>query len=476
MPVIRAFFIVRLGFRSKFSLGHNVRAGRAISLYLVSFKTSVVGLGYLGATQAIILAKQGHSVIGVDTDSAKVLSLAAGKLPFFEPGLSELLKEMLETGRLRFTSGYGTELDEVDIHFLCVGTPSVANSEEVDLTAVLESTALIASFARADSVLVGRSTVPAGTADRLRKTASEVAGFDVRVAWNPEFLSEGTAVRDSLEPDRIVIGVDDTESEQILRQLYKPLTDAGVPLIVMDTRSAELVKVAANSFLAMKISFINGVAAVAEKVGASGKDISLALGLDKRIGPGFLRNGAGFGGGCLPKDIAGFHAQAVSVGSGDFAVLLGAAIEVNKSRRLRIVELSKEILGDLKGKKIVVLGAAFKPNTDDTRDSPGLTIAAALSEQGSTVLVHDPVVESLPQIDDYKLLHLTKEVDVAVSGSDLVIVATDWPEYKELDPKHFADKVTKKNLIDGRSILQPSLWTKAGWNVFTLGEGNLPVV
>jgi UDPglucose 6-dehydrogenase len=244
----------------------------------------------------------------------------------------------------------------------------------------------------------------------------------------------------------------------------------------MDTRSAELVKVAANSFLAMKISFINGVASVAEKVGASSQDISLALGLDKRIGPGFLRNGVGFGGGCLPKDIAGFHAQAVSVGSKDFAELLAAAIDVNRARRVRIVELSKEILGDLKGKKIVVLGAAFKPNTDDTRDSPGLTIAAALSEQGSTVLVHDPVVESLPQIDDYKLLHLTKEVDVAVSGSDLVIVATDWSEYKELDPKHFADKVTKKNLIDGRSILQPSLWTKAGWNVFTLGEGNLPVV
>lgn len=441
----------------------------------MSFKTSVVGLGYLGATQAIILAKQGHSVIGVDTDSAKVQSLAAGKLPFFEPGLSELLREMLETGRLRFTSSYGTELGEVDIHFLCVGTPSVANSEEVDLTAVLESTALIASFAKADSVLVGRSTVPAGTADRLRKSASDVAGFDVRVAWNPEFLSEGTAIRDSLEPDRIVIGVDDNDSEQILRKLYKPLTDAGVPLIVMDTRSAELVKVAANSFLAMKISFINGVASVAEKVGASSQDISLALGLDKRIGTGFLRNGAGFGGGCLPKDIAGFHAQAVSVGSTDFAGLLGAAIDVNKARRVRIVELSKEILGDLKGKKIAVLGAAFKPNTDDTRDSPGLTIAAALSKQSSTVLIHDPVVGYLPQIADFKELHLTKDLDVAVSEADLVIVATDWPEYKDLDPAHLAGKVSTKNLIDGRSILQSSKWAKAGWHVVTLGEGNLPV-
>ena len=441
----------------------------------MSFKTSVLGLGYLGATQAIILAKQGHSVIGVDIDSTKVQGLAAGKLPFFEPGLSELLNEMLETGRLRFTSSYGSELGEVDIHFFCVGTPSVANSKEVDLAAVLESTALIARFARADSVLVGRSTVPAGTADRLRKIASEVAGFEVKVAWNPEFLSEGTAIMDSLEPDRIVIGVDDSDSETILRQLYKPLTDAGVPLIVMDTRSAELVKVAANSFLAMKISFINGVASVAEKVGASSKDISLALGLDKRIGPGFLRNGVGFGGGCLPKDIAGFHAHAVSVGSTDFAGLLGAAIDVNKARRVRIVELSKEILGDLRGKKIAVLGAAFKPNTDDTRDSPGLAIAAALSKQGSTVLIHDPVVDSLPQTVDFKELHVINDVTVAVSEADLVIVATDWPEYKNLNPSHLAGKVNSQNLIDGRSILQPSKWAEAGWNLVTLGEGNLPV-
>ena len=435
----------------------------------------MVGLGYLGATQAIILAKQGHSVIGIDTDPSRAQSLTTGKLPFFEPGLSELLKEMLETGRLRFTSSYGTELGEVDIHFLCVGTPSVANSEEVDLSAVLQSTSLLAKFARADSVLVGRSTVPAGTADRLRKSASDVAGFDFRVAWNPEFLSEGTAVKDSLEPDRVVIGVDDNESEQILRELYKPLTDAGVPLIVMDTRSAELVKVAANSFLALKISFINGVASVAERVGASSQDISLALGLDKRIGPGFLRNGVGFGGGCLPKDIAGFHAQAVSAGSNDFAALLSSAIEVNKERRTRIIELSQDILGDLKAKKIAVLGAAFKPNTDDTRDSPGLKIAAALSKRGSTVFVHDPVVDPIKHATEHKEFKLTKEVQEAIADADLVIVATDWPEYKDLDPAVIGGKVNAQNLIDGRSILQRDKWRDAGWRVVTLGEGNFPV-
>jgi UDPglucose 6-dehydrogenase len=435
----------------------------------------VVGLGYLGATQAIILAKQGHSVIGIDTDPSRVQSLASGNLPFFEPGLSELLEEVLATGRLRFTSSYGEELGEVDIHFLCVGTPSVANSEEVDLSAVLQSTNLLAKFARADSVLVGRSTVPAGTADRLRRSASDVAGFDFRVAWNPEFLSEGTAVRDSLEPDRIVIGVDDNESEQILRQLYKPLTDAGIPLIVMDTRSAELVKVAANSFLALKISFINGVASVAEQVGASSQDISVALGLDKRIGPGFLRNGVGFGGGCLPKDIAGFHAQAVSVGSHDFAGLLSSAIEVNKARRSTVVDLAKEILGNLNHKKIAVLGAAFKPNTDDTRDSPGLTIAEALSEQGATVVVHDPVVHSLPQTSDSEKLTLNKDVNEVISEVDLMIVATDWPEYRDLDPEFIGGKVKAQNLIDGRSILQPHKWSEAGWRIVTLGEGNFPV-
>ena len=435
----------------------------------------MVGLGYLGATQAIILAKQGHSVIGVDTDSSKVRSLAAGELPFFEPGLSELLKEMLATGRLSFTSSYGAELGEVDIHFLCVGTPSVANSEEVDLSAVLESTSLLAKFARADSVLVGRSTVPAGTADRLRKAAKDVAGFDFRVSWNPEFLSEGTAIRDSLAPDRIVIGVDDNESEQILRQLYKPITDAGVPLIVMDTRSAELVKVAANSFLALKISFINGVASVAEKVGASSQDISLALGLDKRIGPGFLRNGIGFGGGCLPKDIAGFHAQAISVGSDDFACLLSSAIEVNKTRRSTVVALAQGILGNLKQKKVAVLGAAFKPNTDDTRDSPGLTIAEALSKLGATVSVHDPVVHSLPRTSDSEKLTLNKEVDEAISGVDLMIIATDWPEYGELEPESIRGKVNAQNVIDGRSVLKPDKWREAGWRVVTLGEGNSPV-
>jgi UDPglucose 6-dehydrogenase len=435
----------------------------------------VVGLGYLGATQAIILAKQGHSVIGIDTDLARVQSLAAGNLPFYEPGLAELLKEVLATGRLRFTSSYGKELGEVDIHFLCVGTPSVSNSEEVDLSAVLQSTSLLAKFARADSVLVGRSTVPAGTADHLRKSASDVAGFDFRVAWNPEFLSEGTAVRDSLEPDRIVIGVDDNESEQILRQLYKPLTDAEVPLIVMDTRSAELVKVAANSFLALKISFINGVASVAEQVGASSQDISLALGLDSRIGPGFLRNGVGFGGGCLPKDIAGFHSQAVSVGSNDFAGLLSSAIEVNKARRSTVVDLAKEILGTLNQKKIAVLGAAFKPNTDDTRDSPGLTIAEALSAQGASVVIHDPVVRSLPPTADSEELKLTHEVKEAISEVDLMIVATDWPEYRDLDPEFIGGKVKAQNLIDGRSILQPDKWREAGWRVVTLGEGNFPV-
>ncbi len=441
----------------------------------MSFKTSVIGLGYLGATQAIILAKQGHSVVGVDTDSERVKSLAAGNLPFFEPGLSELLEEMLATGRLSFTESYGPELRDVDLHFLCVGTPSMANSQEVDLSAVIESAASIAEFAGADSLIVGRSTVPAGTADRLKKTVSDVAGFDLKVAWNPEFLSEGTAVRDSLEPDRVVIGVDDTESEQLLRKLYQPLTKSGVPLIVMDTRSAELVKVAANSFLALKISFINGVASVAERVGASSQDISLALGLDKRIGPGFLRNGVGFGGGCLPKDIAGFHAQAVSAGSNDFAALLSSAIEVNKERRTRIVELSQEILGDLKAKKIAVLGAAFKPNTDDTRDSPGLTIAGALSKLGSTVFVHDPVVDPITHATKHKEFKLTKDVQEAISDADLVIVATDWPQYKDLDPAVIGGKVNAQNLIDGRSILQRDKWRDAGWRVVTLGEGNFPV-
>lgn len=434
----------------------------------MSFKTSVIGLGYLGTTQAVILAKMGHSVIGIDTDKAKVESLSSGKLTFFEPGLAEMLGEMLSSGRLRFVASYPEELREVDIHFLCVGTPREENSDEVDLSAIIDSATALAKFLSPDALVLGRSTVPVGTAEKVRRLLSEETGSKQKVAWNPEFLSEGTAIRDSLKPERIVIGVDDKESETILRQLYKPLTDSGVPLLAMDTRTSELVKVASNSFLATKVSFINGVASVAESVGASTTLLAEAMGLDPRIGSQFLRNGLGFGGGCLPKDVAGFQMQAQKAGASEFASLLQSVSNINRSRVQQTLKLAETLIPELSGKSVAILGASFKPNTDDTRESPGLTVARELFKIGALVAVHDPVVKLDNSLEG---LVVSSELDLVIKEADLVIIATDWPTYKELDPFVLGKTVRSKYLIDGRGVIDIPGWQAAGWTVLALGEG-----
>jgi UDPglucose 6-dehydrogenase len=431
---------------------------------------SVIGLGYLGATQAIILAKLGHNVVGVDTDKAKVASLNSGQLPFFEPGLGELLAEMIHSGRLEFFSDYPEKLLDVSVHFLCVGTPQKVDSDEVDISAVLQSAAEIASRLSPRALVVGRSTVPIGTAEEVAKVVAEVSGFgsDTRVAWNPEFLSEGTAIEDSLNPDRIVIGVEDQESERCLREVYQPIIDSGVPFLVMDIRTSELVKVAANSFLATKISFINGVAAIAERTGASTKLLAGALGLDSRIGSSFLRNGLGYGGGCLPKDIAGFQYQAEAVGATEFASFLRSVRLVNDGRIDAMVMMALEMLNGLSGKRIAVLGAAFKPNTDDFRGSPGILLAKKFAAHGVEVSIHDPMVKNFLEEERIRLLSSVRE---SVREVDMVVLATEWAEYKTLLPEELGQLVRSKNIIDGRGSLQAKDWYSVGWEFRSLGEG-----
>lgn len=428
---------------------------------------SVVGLGYLGVTQALVLSKLGYRVIGVDTDSDKVSRLNQGVLGFYEPGLQELLDESLLKDDFSLRNRFDETLADASIHMLCVGTPTSAGSGELDLSALSSACTDLAKYVSPDSLVVGRSTVPIGTSDALKRTMESIAGFEIAIAWNPEFLSEGSALENSLRPDRIVIGVDDSRSEGLLRSLYAPITDTGSPILVMDRPTSELVKIAANSFLATKISFINGVASFAEKSGASAHLLSKALGLDPRIGSGFLRNGIGFGGGCLPKDLAGFQSQAASIGLEEFAALLNSVNLLNKRRVQDTVSIAEQMLGHLKGKPITVLGAAFKPGTDDVRESPALALAIQLIQSGAIVTVHDPIVKSPKLGVDGRF---TNDLSIAVTGSDLLIIATEWEDYSQLDPKTLGDLVTGKNIIDGRGVLGVEDWVSAGWNFARLGE------
>ena len=437
-------------------------------------KITVIGLGYLGATHAVVMAKLGHTVIGIEPNQSKVDELRAGRVPFFEPGLDEALHEVLAHGNIRFETAHDDESREADLHFLCVGTPQVRGSKAANTNYLFGAVADLAPYLSANAVVAGKSTVPVGTAAALTEHLVAELGkagkdFAPHLAWNPEFLREGNALQDSIAPDRLVLGVADERSEAVLREAYKPITDAGTPLLVTDLPTAELVKVAANSFLATKISFINAIAEVAEASGADAVKLAEAIGYDDRIGKKFLRNGIGFGGGCLPKDIRGFVARADELGVEAIGNLLNAVDQINLGRRERVVQLAHRELGDVKGKTIVVLGAAFKPDTDDIRDSPAIDIASRLTVQGANVLVHDPI--SLPGVrEHYPALTTEDDLTVALTGADLVILATEWKQYRELDPAVIGQLVGTKTLIDGRNYLDIAAFKAAGWRTIALGR------
>lgn len=435
-------------------------------------RISVFGCGYLGAVHAACMTRLGHEVVGVDVVADQVASLNRGEAPFFEPGLPELLSEGLATGRLTFTTD-AAEAAGCDVHFVCVGTPQKTGENAADLRYVHAAIDDLLPLLRAGDVVVGKSTVPVGTAEALAARLDDIAP-GVELLWNPEFLREGLAVKDTLHPDRFVYGARSTEqgarAKRRLDEVYSVALGEGTPKIEADLATAQLVKVAANSFLATKISFINAMAELCEATGADVTLLADAIGHDARIGRRFLNAGLGFGGGCLPKDIRAFMARAGELGVDQALSFLREVDSINMRRRVRMVDLAREECGgSIVGRRIALLGAAFKPDSDDVRDSPALSVAAQMQLQGAHVVVTDPQA-----IDNARRkwpdLTFAGTIEEAVRGVELVIVLTEWPEYVALDPVALAGQVHARRIIDGRNCLDPANWRDAGWTYRALGR------
>ena len=429
---------------------------------------SVVGCGYLGATHAACMSSLGFTVVGVDTDPEKVALLQSGKLPFYEPGLDTLLEQEMKTGRLSFTTDFSAVKD-ADVHFVCVGTPQSKDGLAADLTYLKSAVAAIAPHLKEGSLVVGKSTVPVGTAQGLRDELAKSAP-QADLAWNPEFLREGFAVEDTLTPNRLVVGVANDRAEEILKEVYQPVIALGTPWIRADLPTSELVKVAANSFLATKISFINAMAEVCEAAGGDVTVLAKAIGYDPRIGNRFLQAGIGFGGGCLPKDIRAFMARAEELGAKQALEFLREIDAINLRARQRVIDVVRgELSEDLTKYKIAVLGATFKPDSDDVRDSPALDIAAQLQAAGAIVVVHDPQgIE--PARKRFPNLQYQEVVTDALKDADLILHLTEWKEYRQIDPAAIASLVKSKIIIDGRNMLDRTMWRNAGWKFHALGR------
>jgi UDPglucose 6-dehydrogenase len=430
-------------------------------------KMSVIGTGYLGATHAAAMAELGHEVVGVDLDETKVALLSTGQVPFYEPGLPELLSKHVSSGALRFTTAMEEAAAFADLHFVCVGTPQKPGEYAADLTYVDAAFLSLLSHVRPGAVLVGKSTVPVGTADRL---AVLVRAAGAQLVWNPEFLREGFAVEDTMHPDRIVMGVEDGTARAVLEEAYASIIETETPVVITDFATAELVKVAANSFLATKISFINAMAEVCETTGADVTLLARAIGYDDRIGHKFLRAGLGFGGGCLPKDIRAFMARAGELGVDQAVAFLKNVDEINLRRRARTVDLAREMVGgSLAGRRAAVLGAAFKPDSDDIRDSPALDVAFAIQRSGAAVHVYDPQAMDNAKDTHPTLAYSTTALE-ACADADVVLHLTEWAEFRELGPDDLAAVVRQRNIVDGRSVLDPATWREAGWQFRALGR------
>ena len=431
-------------------------------------KVSVIGCGYLGAVHAAAMADLGHEVVGVDVDEAKIAKLAAGHPPFYEPGLPELLTKTVGSGRLTFTTDVSSIRGSL-VHFIAVGTPQLPHSNAADLAFVDSAIAAIVPHLNPGDLVVGKSTVPVGTAERL---AGLIEAAGARLAWNPEFLREGFAVKDTVSPDRLVYGVRDGDeaSVALLDEVYVAALATGTPRIVTNFPTAELVKVSANAFLATKISFINAMAEVAEATGADVTQLADAIGYDPRIGRRFLNAGLGFGGGCLPKDIRGFMARAEELGVDQALTFLREVDGINLRRRGRTVDLAAEVVGgDVHGRRIAVLGLAFKPDSDDVRDSPALDVAVRLAELGAEVVATDPQAVETARARFPELTYAAT-AEEAAAGADAVLLLTEWRQFRELDPVAFGSVVGSRVIVDGRNCLDPVLWREAGWLYRALGR------
>lgn len=437
-------------------------------------KVSVIGAGYLGTTHAAGMAQLGHSVLAVDTDADKIARLRSGVMPFFEPKLENVVNDGLASGRLRFTESYAEAAEFADVHFLTVGTPQKKHGSGADLSYVEAAIDVLSSQLRRPTLIIGKSTVPVGTAQRLAERARRVApvGQEVRLAWNPEFLREGFAVHDTLHPDRIVVGLESrgkSRTLEIISELYAPLLEADIPLVTTDLATAELVKVAANAFLATKISFINAIAEMCEVASADVTTLADAIGCDGRIGRRFLNAGLGFGGGCLSKDIRALASRAEELGVGDSFEFLREIDKINTARRSRVVAIARESCGSLNGARVGVLGSAFKPNTDDVRDSPALAVANQIHLEGAVVTVYDPKAMDNSRKDSPNLNYAFSAVD-ACRGVDAVLILTEWDEFRELQPQELENVTRSKCIIDARNCLNPHVWRATGWTYRGLGR------
>jgi len=434
----------------------------------MALKLSVIGTGYLGATHAACMASLGFEVIGYDTETSKIELLSKGKVPFYEPELEDLLAEQIKSGRLTFTTNIN-DLADADVHFICVGTPQIKGGNAADLKYVDSALEAIAKIVKPGGLVVGKSTVPVGTATRLRSRLLEL-NPKADLAWNPEFLREGFAVEDTLRPNRLVVGVVNDSAEKILKEVYASNLNENTPWVRADLPTAELVKVAANSFLATKISFINAMAEICEAAGGDVTVLAKAIGYDPRIGSRFLQAGIGFGGGCLPKDIRAFMARAEELGAKQAVEFLKEIDAINLRARQRIIELvRKDLSENLQGKKVAILGAAFKPDSDDVRDSPALDIAAQIQAAGAVVIVHDPKAIANAQ-KRFPALQFAEDINSTLKDAEIVLHLTEWKIYREINPAEVKSLVKSAIVIDGRNALDRELWQSAGWKFRALGR------
>ncbi|MFF8903224.1 UDP-glucose dehydrogenase family protein [Streptomyces lydicus] len=436
-------------------------------------RVSVIGCGHLGIPHAAAMAELGHEVIGVDVDQAKVDRLNAGECPIFEIGLPELLAQHTTSGRLRFTTDICEAADFAELHFIGVGTPIDADGRSYDTAQVYGAIRQLAPHLKQACTIVGKSTVTVGTTKQVTALAQRLspAGESVEVVWNPEFLREGHAVEDTLRPDRLIAGVTTAEGEKAIRAVYAKITDAGVPIFVTDPQTAELAKGAANTFLGLKISYINAVADMCEAAGGDVSQIVDILGIDPRIGAGGMRPGIGYGGGCLPKDVRAFTASARQLGADSAAALLRAAEEINENRTTVALRLITRALGEraIKDTRITVWGAAFKPGTNDVRESPALALCQALQQAGAVVTVHDPQAVATAMVRNPELDY-ADDLAASLDSAELVVLATEWPEYRQADAHALVNRPANPLLVDCRTTLDPEPWRSAGWTIHQLGR------